>query len=149
MSFIDLGDEYNDVQESKPLPEGKYFLRVQDVTEVNEGGKHYLKIIHVTDDDMSDELGFVPSPVMHILSLPQITDDEKDVNAGRDAGTTTRFKLLNLKRYLTHFQCPMDGSSFQVEDLFGLTAKSVIRHEDYEGRPQAKLLVPQLESEAV
>lgn len=145
MSFIDLGEEYNDVKESKPLPEGLFHLRVQDVNHVNEGGKNYLKLLLVPEDNMEDELGYPPAPVMHILALPQITDDEKDVAGGREPGTTRRFKLLSIKRFNTHFETPMDGDTFAPTDLHGLVARCKVTHEDYEGRPQARLQLPSLE----
>ncbi len=145
MSFIDLGKEYETVQESKPMPEGLCFLRVQDVEHVEK--KNYLKVLLVADDAeaLAEELGYPPAPVMHILSLPAADDDEKDVAAGREAGTTRRFKILNIKRFNTHFNIPMDGTSFAPEDIHGKVARTAVRHEDYQGRPQARLALPNLE----
>ena len=146
MSFIDLGSEYQDVQESKPLPEGLHFLRVQDVAHVDKEDKNYLKLILVVEDieSIEAELGYPPAPIMHILNLPQPGDDEKDVENGRDAGSTRKFKLLGLKRFNELFETPMDGSSFAFEDLHGLTARVAVKHEDYQGRPQCRLHLPNL-----
>jgi hypothetical protein len=108
-----VGMKLGEVTEPKPVPDGRYKLRILDaeVKDPKEPGKG--QTIHVN-------IGFVDHPtapnIRHFLSLPK---------AGEEPGKS-QFKALMLKRFLTQFGIQHGDEGFNVEDLHGAEADAMV-----------------------
>ena len=148
MSFIDMGDEYNEVGESKPIPAGIHEVRVVDVKAANadDGTLKGLKVRLEATDVSPEELGYDPAPIMHYISIPNpALDNQNDQAKGNKEGTTTKMKQLMFKRFAAAFNVEMDGSRFEPNQLNGLSARVNVEHDEYEGNINARLRLPPLQ----
>ncbi len=137
MSFIDMGNEFSDVKEAVLAPEGEYDLKIQQVehvrvdangntTEVDElAVKNNLRVMVVFEG------GDNFAPFTHFISLPSPNDDTKDIENGKEPGSTRRFKMLQIKRFLFAFDIPVDGNGFNPIDFQGQRAKLGVSQRSY------------------
>lgn len=148
MSFIDMGSEYDEVSESKPIPAGLHELTVKSVNVANDdaGALKGLKLLLEATDVNAEELGYEPAPIMHYISIPQPDqDNEADRQKGNKEGTTTRMKQLMFKRFAAAFKLEMNGSTFDPNDIVGLSTRIGVEHDMYQGNVLAKIKLPPLQ----
>lgn len=124
----------NDVQESKPVPAGRYTLTIASAEEAkSHSGKPQIKVsIGISGHDGSPN-------VSHYVSLPSGDDDQQKANA----------KALFLKRFLALFKIPYDASGFSVDDFPGATADAELSlsEPDDNGNVYNRLQLPRLKSD--
>ena len=99
--FIPLN--LNEVEESKPVPNGRYGLTILDAEETvtKEAKKPQFKIAIAVD-------GHDKAPnVNHYVGIPGDGDEAK----------AAQFKALLLKRFLTLFKIPIDPKGFDTAAL--------------------------------
>lgn len=123
----------NDVQESRPVPQGKYNLVIASAEEAKaKSGADMIKVslgIEGHDD--------APN-VSHFISLPDGSDATKD-----------NFKGLMLKRFLVAFNIPFSDDGFDVDGFAGSTASCdlTMSEPDDSGNVYNRLQLPKLASE--
>lgn len=144
MPFIDLGTEYEGVQEAVIVPEKEYDLKCRDVEIMKEGGKNSVRVTIVHENPPVEN----PAPIFHYIGLPNAEKDiTNDEAKNLDPGTTLRTKLLMAKRFMYAFSIPMEGSKFDAMDIRGATARIALGIDIYEGRKRNVLRLPNLPSE--
>ena len=123
-------------QESSPVPEGEYELRIHSVTEKDsKGGKPMLEILHIVESADYPNA----APIMHWLSLPTEQDNERAAN----------FKTLQIARYCALFGISTDGDEIDTDDFEGKSATVSIEQEQREGfsDPTNVIVIPRLEQQ--
>lgn len=126
----------NDVQESKPVPSGRYGLTIASVeeTKTREKQKPQLKVSLGIDghDDAPN--------VSHYIGLPA---------DGDDAGAA-QFKALLLKRFLAAFKIPFSSDGFDLDNFPGAqaTLEVTLSEPDDNGNVYNRLTIPRLKDEA-
>ena len=142
MPFIDMGKEFANAKETPMAPEGQYDLICKEVEQNNEKGWIRVQIAFDGNEDYA--------PFGHFLSLPDKEKDAaKDQEKDREVGTTSKFKMLMIKRFLKAFSVPMDKNGFDPNDIPGSTARlgvSTSVNEKTQQRNQ-QLNLPQLPEE--
>jgi hypothetical protein len=131
---IDLGQDYED----KPVAEGEYSLRVsnfegktskkaQAAGETNPN--MYLAMILIEGEE-----GAGATPIFQNLMLP-------------DGGEYDRWRLRDIKRFLTVFGVAFEANGFEPEDVIGQTGKClVVQENDEKGNPRNQLKLPKVGS---
>lgn len=104
--FIDM--TFDGVAEPKPVSPGRYNVTITDAKFVAE--KSYIRVSVGIDDDLT-----APNISLFIF-LPKPDDD---------AGKVT-FKKLMMKRFITQFRIPTNGTGFNVEDFPGAQANAQV-----------------------
>ena len=127
MSFINLGQDINEIKEPETVPEGMYDLVIEKVMEKkNEQGD--LTGLNV----ILDVSGYVDAaPVFHHVSLPHEDDDEDK----------TAFKLRFLKKFLDAFIIPFTKKGFDMVDFAGATGKVKLILDEYQGTINNKIKI--------
>jgi len=125
----------NDIQESKPVPNGRYDLVIASADEGKnkEGTKDQIKVsLGIQGQDKAPN-------VTHFISLPSTGDDPQKSN----------FKMLLLKRFLFAFKIPFDSDGFNVDDFAGATASCdlTLSEPDDSGNIYNRLQLPRLPTE--
>jgi hypothetical protein len=125
----------SDIQESRPVPNGRYDLVIASADEEKSksSGKDQIKISLGIQ-------GYDKAPnVTHFISLPGGDDDSQKSN----------FKMLMLKRFLHAFRIPFDSDGFDVQDFLGATASCdlTLSEPDDNGNIYNRLQLPRLPSE--
>lgn len=137
MTFIDMGDGFEDVKESTIAPEARYDLHIEDAEHRNSDGKSDVAVRIIIDNPPAD-IGDEVSAIFHYVSIPK-PDDTADKR---------RFKQLFSKRFCVLFNIPMDGNSFNVEDFNGSRAKNVmVKVDRSQSTPSNKIDLPSLPDE--
>lgn len=144
MPFIDMGHEFGDTKEPVLAPSGKkYDLRCKDIEELDKDGKRSIRV-----QILIEEPGQEYAPFSHFLSLPNpVLDQKSDEDKGNKPGTSSNFKRLQIKRFLTAFRIPFTGTGFDPQDIPGATARLELTQEMYEGRNNQRLVLPPLPGE--
>lgn len=115
MPFIDMGKEFKDAKETPLAPEGEYDLLCKAVD--HNTTKHYVQVtIGIEGEDYKDFNHFVN------LANPE-RDAVTDADKGREPGTTTRNKMLFVKRFLEAFSVPYEAKGFDPNDIPGASAR--------------------------
>ena len=120
----DFGKDYED----KPVPEGKYDLRIRDAKDQKskDGATQILCMIDIEGEEGS-------GTIFHYLTLPTKNDDDKK----------TRDKMRFIARFLALFDISYDKDGFNTEDLPGSTASDVsLTQDEYEGRLSNNIVLP-------
>lgn len=129
MSFVDLGTEFGDAQESEVVPEGRYNLTARDIEYTNTSEKHNIRVIVVHDDAPIENA----APIFHYLALPKKGDDDEK----------RKVKMLMTKRFLHWFNVPYEGNGFDMNDIPGASASMMpVGQDTYEGRTKNTLELP-------
>lgn len=129
MSFVDLGTEFGDTEETEVVAEGRYNLTVRDMLYVNEGEKNHIRVILNHDDAPIPNA----SNIFHYIALPKPDDDDEK----------RKMKMLMTKRFLFWFAIPFEGNGFDMNDIEGASGSNIpVVQETYEGRQQNKLNLP-------
>jgi len=129
MSFIEiegLGDDYED----KPVPEGEYEVRVEDIKEQTaKDGKsvQIMCMIKVQHPDFPDS-----ATIFHYLTFPNDDDDTEK----------RRTKMRMNGRFLKAFGVKFEKKGFNGEDIIGCTAMLGLKQEEYEGSVRNSLMLP-------
>tara|TARA_Y100000310_G_scaffold332879_1_gene409305 strand:- start:2653 stop:3054 length:402 start_codon:yes stop_codon:yes gene_type:complete len=129
MSFLEvegLGDDYED----KPVPEGEYTVRVDNIEEktARDGvSAQVMVMLKVEDTDYPDA-----ATIFHYLTFPG-PDDEPDKR---------RTKMRMNTRFLKAFRVPFEKKGFNAEDINGCTATLGLKQEEYEGAMKNVLVLP-------
>jgi hypothetical protein len=129
MPFINAA--MDDVREDKPVEEGEYDLRITSVKEKeSKKGQPMLEVML----KIEGREGEGASPIWHYLLF----------NSPDQAAA--RMQALDLKRFLTLFNVPVDPNGFNSDDLVGATASCmVIQEEDDRGNIRNALRLPRLQ----
>jgi len=125
----------NDVQESRPVPNGRYDVVIASADEGKnkDGTKDQIKVsLGIQGHDTAPN-------VTHFISLPGNGDDSQKTN----------FKMLLLKRFLHAFHIPYDADGFNVDDFPGASAKCdlTLSEPDDNGNIYNRLQLPRLPTE--
>lgn len=124
----------NDVSEPKPVPNGRYALTVASAEQgVSKTGNNQIRV------SLGIE-GHIDAPnVTHYISIPGQNDEPSKAN----------FKLLMLKRFLTHFKIPFDDNGFEVDKFLGARAECelTLSEPDDSGNVYNRLMLPKMTSE--
>lgn len=136
MSFIPIN--LDDVEESKPVPAGKYDLVIISCEETltRERQKPQFKMaIQIEGHDDAP-------PVYHYQGIPSDQDEPQAM----------QFKMLLLKRFLKLFSIPYNTNGFDTNELatgmLGARANAELQlGEPYNGNVSNVLIVPRLKSE--
>jgi hypothetical protein len=132
MSFLEvsgLGDDYED----KPVPEGEYTVRVDNIEEKTaKDGKspQVMCMIKVEDSDYTDA-----ATIFHYLTFPSESDD----------ADKRRTKMRMNTRFLIKFGVPFEKKGFNAEDIIGCTATVLLKQEEYEGAIKNSIQLPALQ----
>ena len=119
MSFINLGQDINEIKEPETVPEGMYDLAIEKVIEKkdDQGNLTGLNVI-------LDVSGYVDAAaVFHHVSLPVEDDDEEKA----------AFKLRFLKKFLEAFSIPFTKKGFDMVDFMGASGKVKLILDEYQG----------------
>jgi hypothetical protein len=112
MPFINVNLNAPEVQESKPVKNGRYDLVVLSVTEGKSKEKQNPQLIV--------EIGFETEPntpnLRQYISLPSASDEPK----------TSTFKMLMLKRFCGLFKVPFDDRGFDTDSMIGARASAEV-----------------------
>lgn len=124
----------SDVQESRPVPNGRYDLVIASAEEAKtKKGADQIKVsLGIQGADTAPN-------VTHFISLPNGEDDAQKAN----------FKMLLLKRFLHAFRIPYDSDGFNVDDFAGSTASCdlMLSEPDESGNIYNRLQLPRLPTE--
>lgn len=124
----------NEVQESRPVPNGRYDLVVASAEETtSKAGAPQIKVsLGIEGHDTAPN-------VSHYISLPGSGDEPNKA----------QFKALLLKRFLTAFNIPFDSDGFNVDDFPGATARCelTMSEPDDNGNVYNRLQLPRIASE--
>jgi hypothetical protein len=129
MSFMEvsgLGDDYED----KPVPEGEYTVRVDNIEEktAKDGeSPQVMCMLKVEDSDYPDS-----ATIFHYLTFPGPNDDDEK----------RRTKMRMNTRFLKAFRVPFEKKGFNAEDITGCTATVFLKQEEYEGAIKNSLSLP-------
>lgn len=102
-----IGINLNEVQESRPVPAGRYGLTIAtaEVTKSKAGKDQIVASIGID--------GHTDSPnINQYISLPN----------GDDEPSKAQFKALMVKRFLSAFGIPGGADGFDTDDFFGAQA---------------------------
>lgn len=146
MSFIELGDEFGSTSEPKVAPEGRQFdLVCRNVEEVRKNDRLAGYRVDINIEGESEDY----QTIFHHVSLPnRELDQQRDEEKGHPPGTTTRTKLLMLKRFLTAFNVPFEATGFNPADIQGARARLNLTQEVYNNRRSNRLALPELPGES-
>lgn len=144
--FVSMGDTFGDAKEATTAPAGVYDLRVTDVSD--HLGQSGSKSTRVTVE-------FVGHPeYSNIRTYLGMTDPERDAQTdaekGREPGTTSRFKQMQVKRFLHLFGVKWDKKGYDPNKLYGKTARCEVQLEvpgdnaPPNARPQNRINTPYL-----
>lgn len=149
--MIDLGGNVKDYKEDVLPPEAQHDLRCKDIvehTKKDEYGNEFISSyrVMVTVEGKTPE-GDNYAPIFHYLAMPsQERDTANDEAKSLDPGTTTRMKMLNIRRFLELFQIPYSAEGFNSEDVVGATARAAIKHQAMDnGGISANIVLPRLD----
>ena len=124
----------NDVQESRPVPAGRYNLVVATAEEaVSQKGAPQIKVsIGIEGHETAPN-------VSHYISLPGDGDEPSKAT----------FKALLLKRFLVAFKIPFGPDGFDVQDFPGASCSAdlTLSEPDDSGNIYNRLQLPRLASE--
>lgn len=125
MSFIDMGTEFANAKEPEIAPDDTYDLRCEGVDEFDDpqNEKKHLRVRIVFEDH--DEY----QAIFHYLALPAPWDEKRDADKGNKPGTTSRTKMLMLKRFLHAFNIPLTDTGFDPMDIPGSTARLGVKQD--------------------
>jgi len=121
----------DDAKEPEVAPEGAYDLVIDQATWYTgkTSGKKSIRCIILFDGHPEYQ------PIFHYVSIPNENDDSEMVGK----------KLLMVKRFLTLFGVPFDGSGFNVDDLPGQRALCNVQQENDGVNPASnKIAVPRM-----
>jgi len=123
----------NEIQESRPVPNGKYHLIVASAEEKKSQKGSPMIVCSLGISGHED----APN-VSHYISLPDGSDPTKD-----------NFKALMLKRFLHAFNIAFDESGFDMDDFIGADADAdlTLSEPDDSGNVYNRLQLPKLPSE--
>lgn len=126
-----------EVQESRPVPNGRYDLVIASAEEgkSKDGTKDQIRVsLGIQGHETAPN-------VTHFISLPGAGDEPQKAN----------FKLLMLKRFLHTFRVPFDADGFNVDDLPGASATCDLTQSepDDSGNVYNRLQLPRLPTEDV
>ncbi len=143
MTFIDLGETYENAKEAEVAPEGPADLKCKSVELQQDGGKNSLLVmIEILDTPPS---GGKYADIWHYIGLPQPEKDAaKDQEKGQKEGTTAMNKALFQKRFVHAFNVPMDGTRMNPNDIPGLTARLNLKQDEYDGRLKNVIVLPEI-----
>ncbi len=145
MPFIDMGDEFSSTQEANIPPLGKeYDFVVDGVDENNDPGskKHNIRLTIRIEN--ADDENF--TPIWAYMGIPNSEwEAEKDAEKNLAPGTTSRTKMLMIRRTLRFFGLPWeDVTGFDPLDFQGARARGGVAHGTYNGRQTCSLSIPPL-----
>jgi hypothetical protein len=129
MSFIEvqgLGDDYED----KPVPEGEYTVRVNNIEErtAKDGVSPQIMVMcNVEDNDYPNS-----ATIFYYLTFPSDQDDDEK----------RRTKMRMNTRFLTKFNVPFEKKGFNAEDIVGCSATCLLKQEEYEGAIKNAIVLP-------
>lgn len=140
MPFIDLGESFRDAKETPLAPEGQLYDLI------------------CGDPDVGDTSIIVPisfesgeyRPMRHYLNLPQPRDLERDKERNQPAGTTSRNKMLFLKRFCYLFNIKYTENGFDTNDIAGARARAnvSITEPNDKGDTYNQIVLPRLPDES-
>jgi len=123
----------NDVQEPKPVPNGRYALTIASAEQgVSKNGNDQIRVSIGIE-------GHLDAPnVTHYISIPGKADEKQKAD----------FKLLMLKRFLTAFNIPFDDNGFSVDSFIGARAECelTLSEPDDGGNIYNRLMLPKVTS---
>jgi hypothetical protein len=141
MAFIPVN--FDDAQEAKPVPNGRYQLQITDAKEVQSGPNSKRP----GSPQLRFSIGFPDEPntpnITEFRSLPHEDDDASSAN----------FKALLLKRFLVHFGIPFDSTGIDTERLcmeaVGASAMTEVKLDepDNQGNVYNRMVIPRLRDE--
>ena len=115
--------------DTEPVPEGMYDLEILKVKNRVSKADNPMTIV------MLAVVGVDTAPIPYFMLHP--TDDLP--------ADQQRFRCLNIKRFLVHFEVPHEGRGFYTEDLIGATARClVIQQKGTDGTIYYRLGLPRL-----
>ena len=124
MSFINMGEGFEDVKDPETVPEGKYDLVIEGGSEKEENG--VLKGLNI-------RIGIEGNPdaatVFHFISIPQPEDDEGKV----------KNKQRFAKKFCDLFGVDLSGDGFELADLSGATATAYLTLSEYNDQVSNKI----------
>lgn len=132
MSFVNL--DVTGAQEPQVVEENTYTHRIASA-EQKDGKKPGAKNIEVITE--IEGAGPNVPPVFTYLSLPNASDDDK----------ASRFKVLQLKRFMHAFDIPYDTEGFNLSDWLGCTGEVLTKVDEYEGNLKNVIQIPRLPHE--
>lgn len=130
-TFVDFGNDYEDVKEPELAPTNRYHLRIESC-QYKEGEKpNYLFNIKITDGEYA--------ALFHNVYLPTENDDVDK----------RKQKILFAKRFFALFNIPVIGGKFNPSDAVGREAVANVNlssftREDGSTGKNNKLVVPNL-----
>lgn len=128
MPFIDMGTEFGDTKEPELAPEGREYDLICKEIEENKDlakGKNNIRVMILFESEDY-------APMFHYIGLPIPEKDQRnDEDKGHAPGTTTRTKMLMLKRFLTAFNVPFAANGFNPQDIVGSRARLAVTQETY------------------
>lgn len=127
MSFIKAN--LDDVKEPTIAPEGEYDLRVVRVNDKDSKKGNPMTEVFIAIEGGDYQV------LRHYINYPRQdqTPDQK------------RLTLLDIKRFLTAFEVPMEDGGFETEDLNGATARMFVTQEDGDdGNTYNRLRLPRI-----
>lgn len=135
MPFVEeeIGGDY----EARPVPEGRYKLRVKEFDaewKSKKGGEGRKAVVEIVSGEDGSEIKGVAAPIILYLMKP-------------DGGDYDDMRRRDLKRFLTMFSVPFDAKGFDSDDVVGSEAVGLITTEDNEEYgPQNRLTLPKVEA---
>lgn len=122
----------DEVQESRPVPTGKYDLTISTVEEAKSKNGFAQLVVSVGIDGHDD----APN-VTHYISLPTPGDDKAQA------------KALFLARFLSAFNISHDASGFDTDEFPGskATLELTLSEPDANGRVYNRITLPYLKDE--
>lgn len=133
MSFIEIAIQ--DAQEEVSVPEAVYDLRVTDATLKDNAETKRQSVMCMIEIENPPEDTPNVATVFHFMNLPNKNDDAK----------STKFMMLQIRRFLVAFDVPHEGNGFSPEDIPGSTAEMLLCEEEYEGDMKNSLRLPRIE----
>lgn len=133
MPFINVA--LNDAKEPEAVPEGPYDLRI--VSHNNEPSKKSGNPMTTCFIKIEDAAHPNAALVRHWL-VPPTNDTPADQR---------QMRTLDIKRFLTAFDVPMEGEGFNSDDLDGATASQIMltqEEDDETGNVYNRLRLPRL-----
>lgn len=141
MTFVPVN--FDDAQEAKPAPAGRYNLQITAMEETKTGEKSQ----NPGSPQLKATLGFTDQPntpnITQYISLPSEHDDANKAN----------FKALLLKRFLEHFRVPYERNGIDTErvcmEAVGCSAMTevTLTQPDDNGNVYNRAVMPRLRDE--
>ena len=133
MPRISLATNLKDVQESQPVPNGKYDLVIGSVEEGNARTSGRPQLVCRINIEGHDNAPLVT----HYVSLPSAGDEKAQI------------KALFLARFLEAFGIAYDEGGFDSDDLIGARAslELTLSEPDESGNVYNRLVLPKLKTE--